>query len=292
MIAQLVINTFVTSSTILLVASGLLIILRVNRFINFSHGIVVTSSAYLFFIMNNILELPIMLGTIISLLVTILLGCVIEISIFRPLRYVNASSLILLLTSLGVYIIIQNIISLIFEDDTKIIRLSVMLEGFNFLGGRITAIQIVAIITSMVLVGAVLWGMKKTRMGKAMRALANDPELSAVSGIDSDRITIWVFGIGSALAGVAGILVAIDIGMTPTMGLNVLMLAVVAVIIGGVGSIPGMALGALLLAAAQQFASWQFGSQWQDSLAFAILLVFLLIRPQGFLGRKPRKATL
>jgi branched-chain amino acid transport system permease protein len=124
-----------------------------------------------------------------------------------------------------------------------------------------------------------------------MRAVANDSELASLSGIDSDRVILWAFAIGSALAGVAGILIALDVDMTPTMGMDALMIGVVAVIIGGANSIPGIALGALLLGLAQQFGVWYISSQWQDAIAFVILLVFLLFRPQGFMGRKVKKAS-
>ena len=125
-----------------------------------------------------------------------------------------------------------------------------------------------------------------------MRAVANDPELASVSGIDSGKVILLTFALGSALAGVAGILVAFDVDMIPTMGMNALMMGVVAVIIGGVGSIPGIALGSLLLGMAQHLGVWFISSQWQDAIAFAILLIFLLFRPQGFLGKKIKKANI
>ena len=103
---------------------------------------------------------------------------------------------------------------------------------------------------------------------------------------------MWTFAIGSALAGIAGILVALDVDMTPTMGMNALMMGVVVVIIGGVGSIPGIALGALLLGFAQHFGVWKISSQWQDTIAFVILILFLLFRPQGFLGKKVKKVSI
>ena len=124
-----------------------------------------------------------------------------------------------------------------------------------------------------------------------MRAVADDLELARVSGIDSDRIILWTFAISSALAGIAGILVAFDTDMTPTMGLNVLLMGVVAVIIGGSGSIPGVALGALFLGLAQHLGVWGISSQWQDAIAFIILLAFLLVRPEGVLGKRVTKAT-
>ena len=124
-----------------------------------------------------------------------------------------------------------------------------------------------------------------------MRAVANNPELARISGIESDRVILSTFALGSALAGIAGILVALDVDMTPTMGMNALMMGVVAVIVGGVGSIPGVALAALLLGMAQHLGVWYISSQWQDAIAFVILLTFLLFRPEGFMGKRVKTAT-
>jgi branched-chain amino acid transport system permease protein len=133
--------------------------------------------------------------------------------------------------------------------------------------------------------------LQKTKLGKAIRALGNDPELAKILGIDSDNIILGTFAVGSLLAGVAGILVSLDIDMNPAMGMNALLAAVVSAIIGGIGNIPGIILGALLLSFSQQLVSWQISSQWQNAIAFAILLGFLIYRPQGFLGRATKKAT-
>ena len=180
---------------------------------------------------------------------------------------------------------------MVFGDEIRSIRTSVVQEGYNVLGGRITGIQVVTIFVSAVLVTS-LWGfLKFSKMGKAMRAVACDPKLADISGIDSGRVILWAFGIGSALAALAGILVALDVDMTPTMGMHALMMGVVVVIIGGVGSIGGIVLGALLLGMAQHFGTWFIGSQWQDAIAFVILVVFLLVRPEGFMGKKVKSAT-
>jgi len=133
------------------------------------------------------------------------------------------------------------------------------------LGARITPVQIAIIIVSLLLVASCFFLLKYTKIGQAMRAVANNAELASVSGIDSDRVILSAFALGSAIAGVAGILVAFDVDMTPTMGMNALMMGVVAVIIGGVGSIPGIALGALLLG--MLVGVWKISSQWQDAIA-------------------------
>jgi len=178
---------------------------------------------------------------------------------------------------------------LFFGDDTKTLRSGIVSEGLELLDGRITPIQIVIIAVSAVLL-ILCWVLTKyTKMGTAMRAVASDPELAIVSGIDTDTTILFAFMLGSCLAGIAAILISFDIDMTPTMGMNALMMGVVAVIIGGVGSIPGAALGGFLLAFAQNFGVWKISSQWQDAIAFIILLVFLLFRPYGFFGKKIRK---
>jgi branched-subunit amino acid ABC-type transport system permease component len=133
---------------------------------------------------------------------------------------------------------------------------------------------------------------KYTKIGTAMRAVACDPGLALVSGIDSNRVVLFTFAVGSLLAAAAGILISFDIDMTPTMGLNALMMGVVAVIIGGVGNVAGAALGGLLLAFAQNFGVWKISSVWQDPIAFLILLFFLLIRPRGFFGKKIRRVEI
>ena len=210
---------------------------------------------------------------------------------YLPLRRKGASPLVLLLASLGIYVVLQNIISMTFGDDIKSIRSGPVKEGLNVFGARITPIQVFTIVVSVVLVIAVAVLLKKMKMGKAMRAVASDPKLANVCGLDSDRVILLAFAIGSVLAGVAGILVALDVDMTPTMGMNALMMGIVAVIIGGVDSIIGIILGALLLGLAQNLGVWYISSQWQDAIAFAILLIFLLFRPQGFMGKRVVKAT-
>ena len=291
LVPQMLLSGFVLASRYALVGTGFFLILALCRFIHFAHGAFVPVAAYSAFVAGMWLSMPVPVCALAGIVVAAALGCLMELSVYRPLRRKRASTLILMLASIGIYAVLQNSISLVFGDDTKSIRSGVVEEGLNVLGARITPIQITTICVSIALVIALALFLRNTKIGQAMRAVANDPELASVSGIDSDRVILWAFAIGSALAGVAGILVALDVDMTPTMGLNALMMGVVAVIIGGANSIPGIALGALLLGMAQQFGVWWISSQWQDAIAFIILLAFLLFRPQGFMGRKVKKAV-
>jgi len=288
---QIIINSLYTSSLYALFGSGFLIIFITARFFHFAHAVVFTSGAYFTFYFHKLIGFPLYISIPIAIALAALLGCLMESLVYRPLRQRGSSPMVMLLASLGMYIVLQNCISMFFGDDTKSIRTGVVKEGLPVFGARITPIQIIIIAVSIVLVVLVAIWLKKSRMGKAMRAVASDAELAKISGIDSDRVILWTFAIGSALAGVAGILVAMDVDMTPTMGMNALMMGVVAVIIGGVGSIPGVALGALLLGMAQHLGVWKISSQWQDAIAFIILFLFLLIRPRGFMGRKVKKVS-
>ncbi len=242
------------------------------------------------FFLYRILYLPLYYSIPLAIVLTLFIAILVELGPYRYLRFNTASPLVLLLASIGIYIILQNIISLIYGDETKSIRDGMVTEGSDILGARITPIQLVTIVVGVSLVILCLICMRFTRIGIYMRAVAANPELAFVTGIDTDKVILIAFAIGSALAGIAGILISFDTDMTPTMGMNALMMGVVAVIIGGVGSIPGAALGAFLLAFAQNFGVWKISSQWQDAIAFIVLLLFLLLRPQGFFGKKIRKA--
>lgn len=290
MIYQLLFNSLISCVEIMLVAVSFSLIYRIIRFFHFAHAIVFTSGAYFTFLFNQLFGFSLFVSIPLAIICACLLGCLMEIGIYKPLRKNNSTSLVLLLASLGIYIVLQNVISMVFGDDTKSIRTWPVKEGMNVLGARITEVQVIIIVSAIVLTLLVAGYLALAKSGKSMRAVASDAEMSKISGINSDKVILISFAIGSALAGIAGILVSLDVDMTPTMGMNALLMGVVAMIIGGVGSIRGIALGSLLLALAQNFGVWYISSQWQEAIAFGILLIFLLIKPGGFMGRKLRKA--
>lgn len=292
MFNQLILNSIISSSVFLLVAVGFSIIYQITRFFHFAHAVVFTSGAYFTFLFSQLLDCSLLVAIPLAVVCACLIGCMMEIAVYKPLRNRKATSIILLLASLGIYIVLQNVISMVFGDDTKSIRTWEVVEGLDVFGARITPVQIIIIVTSIILVILVAGYLSLAKTGKAMRAVANDAELANISGINSDKVILTSFAIGSALAGIAGILVSLDVDMTPTMGMNALMMGVVAMIVGGIGSIWGIILGALLLGFAQNFGVWYISSQWQDAIAFGILLIFLLFKPEGFLGKKVRKATI
>ncbi len=286
---QFLLNGLIAGSVYGLIALSFVLIYAPTRFFHFAHGAVFAWGAYLGYLLNVHLQLPSWLAIPLAILGSAGLGAGLEWGIYRPLRRRGSTGLVLLLASLGLYVVLQNLISLFFGDDIKSLRSGIVAEGVAVLGARITPVQIGTIVITLLCFALTSAMLKFTRFGKALRAVASDPELALIRGIDTDRVVLCAFALGSGLAGLSAILVALDIDMTPTMGLNALMMGVVAMIIGGVGSVPGVLLGGLLLGLAQHLGVWKIGSQWQDAIAFLILLLFLVIRPYGMMGRRLKK---
>lgn len=195
----------------------------------------------------------------------------------------------MLIASIGLYTVLQNFISLFFGDDTKSIRTGEVKVGHEFFGAYITDIQIITIVVSGLLFIGVLLLLHKTTLGKQIRAVSNNPELCNIYGIDSNRVILYATMISNALAAIAGILIALDVDMTPTFGFNYFLYGVVAMIIGGVGSYKGLVFGSLLLATAQHLAAFYIDTKWMDAVAYIILILFLIWKPLGFSGQRLKK---
>lgn len=292
MICQLFVNGLISGATYSLIALGFALIYQTARFFHFAHGAVYAFGAYFAYLfaiqlgVNRIIAFPI------ACVATAMLGILLELSVYRPMRKKGSTYLTLLIASLGLYVVLQNVIAMAWGDGTKTMRTWEVLEGHLFLGARITNTQIVIITSSIALVALMALIVTQMKFGKSLRALANDPELARLSGINSDRYILYAFAIGSCLAAVASIMISFDTDMTPTMGFNALLMGVTAVIVGGIDSLPGAALGGLLIGLAQNLGVAVLPSQWQDTIAFGILILFLLFRPYGILGKKPQKAQI
>lgn len=298
MIQQLILNGIIAGSIYALIALGFAIIYRTVRFFHFAHGVVYTAGAYLAYTIVR-LTLDNGLGTIdwiVACLVGIVgagvLGILIDRVVYYPLRKQNASNLIFLLASFGVFIFLQNLTQLIYGAQILTIRTGPIKEGHQFFGAVITDIQILILVVSCLLL-VILWSfIKYMKLGKAMRAVSDDPIAADVVGINPERIILTSFAIGSALAGAAGILISFETNIEPTMGFSALLKGIIASIIGGIGSIPGAVLGGFFLGLAENLGIWKISAGWKDCIAFAILIIFLLIRPWGFLGIKKEKETI
>ena len=286
---QLVYNIAISGIVYLLIAISFTVIYFPTKFFHIAHAATLTFAAYFTFLFSIQLQCPVWLSIPLAIVCAAAVGMLSEIALYQPLRKRNASPMILMIASLGLYIVLQNVISMLWGDSTKIVRTGDIKVGNEFFGAYITDIQIITIAVCVALFVACVLLMKYSRIGRSIRAVASNPELSNVVGIHSDRVILWAFGIGSALVSVAGILIAFDTDMRPTMGFNWLLYGVVAMIIGGVGSNWGLVGGALLLATTQHLAAYYIGSQWMDAVAYIILILFLIARPLGFSGKRLKK---
>lgn len=288
---QILVNAMISAATYLLVGIGFSLIYTTSRFFHFAHGMILTLGAYACFTLAEWAGVPPWVAILGGVGASALGGVAVFYGVHRPLRRRGASPAILLLASLGLYVALQAVVSLLYGSGTRTFRAGVIPEGLQVIGTHVTIPQIVTVLVSVLCCIAIWLFLRKTQTGRAVRAVACDPVLAETQGISQDRVELAVFTLGSVLAGIAAILLAYNSDLTPTMGFRVLLMGMIAVIIGGVGSIPGAALGSLLLGLVQHFSAWWISSQWQDAIVFVLLIVFLLIRPQGFLGKPMRGWT-
>jgi len=301
LLQQLILNGIIAGSIYALIALGFTIIYRTVRFFHFAHGVVYTAGAYLAYSVFTY-QLSVSSGQLsivgwgIAVLVGItgagVLGILIDRFVYYPLRKQKASNLIFLLASFGIFIFLQNLFQLIYGAQILTIRTGPIKEGHYFLGAMITDIQTLILTVSIILMILLWFFIQKTKLGKAMRAVSDDPIAASVMGIHPEKIVFASFAIGSALAGVAGMLISLETNIEPAMGLNAILKGIIASIIGGIGSIPGAMFGGFFLGIAENLGIWKIQAGWKDCIAFVILIVFLLLRPGGILGIRTEKERL
>jgi len=292
MYQQLILNGILAGGIYALIALGFTVIYRTVKFFHFAHGVVYAAGAYLAYTLFILLGINKIFSFFLSIALAALLGIAIDRIVYHPLRKNNAPNLVYLIASFGVFIFLQNLLQLIFGAQILTLRTGPIKEGHHFLGAVITDIQILIIVVSLVLFFLGWLFIQRTKLGKAIRAVSDDPIGARVVGINSEKIILTAFAIGSALAGAAGILISLETNIEPTMGFNAILKGIIASIIGGIGSIPGALFGGLFLGLAENLGIWKIQAGWKDTIAFAILIIFLLLRPSGIMGVKTEKEQL
>jgi branched-chain amino acid transport system permease protein len=291
MFRQLLINGLIAGSLYALVGVGFSLIFRILKFFHFTHGLSYALGAYIAYVIYRWSNHSLILVLVAVPLLTAVFGIAINLVLYRPLRNRNATPLVSLVASLGGYLVGQNVLSIAFGDDAKSIRPDVVVVGKNLWGAYITSTQLMIIVSAVVVIATCSLWLSNTRLGTQIRAVASDSLLSTVVGVPNDRIVMITIMIGTGLGGLAGVLGALDRAIVPTMGLNALLMGVIAMIIGGKESVTGVALGGGVVGLVQNLAVLWVPAAWQDSMVFVIVVAFLLFRPQGFWGRPLRKVT-
>lgn len=288
---QLVLNILLSFATYSIIGLGFWMLYKTHKFFNLGHGAFVTIGGYCVFLLSQKFLGTTVTGISISIVIAVIvagfIGMIIDATLYRLLRNRKQSSLVLLVVSLGLMTIVQNIIALGFTSQYRVVDTAESFSRvFQIAGGSITLIQIVSIITAIIIAIGFYFVILKTNFGKAFRAVSDDVDVSAIVGIPVERVLLMVAGIAAALAGLAGAFIGTDTGILPTLGFAVFLKAVVSDIIGGLDNYWGVVVGALIVAILENLVVFKLGAQWRDVAAYTLLLVFLLVRPQGILTAK------
>lgn len=281
------INGVSLGSVYAIIALGYTMVYGIAKMLNFAHGDVIMVGGYVVFTTVSTWGMPPIAGLIISVCVCTILGMVIERVAYKPLR--NATPLAVLITAIGVSYLLQNIALLIFSASPKSFTSIVTIPALSLADGQIivSGETIVTIISCVVIMIALMLFIRKTKAGQAMLAVSEDRGAATLMGVNVNGTIALTFAIGSGLAAIAGVLLCSAYPtLTPYTGAMPGIKAFVAAVFGGIGSIPGAFIGGILLGVIENLAKAYISSQMADAIVFAVLIVVLLVRPTGILGKK------
>ena len=286
-ILQYCINGISIGSIYAIIALGYTMVYGIAKMLNFAHGDIIMVGAYICYCVTNYLGMPPVLGILASMAVCTLLGIVIEGLAYKPLR--GTPSLAVLITAIGVSYFLQNVAQLIWGSNPKSFTSVVSsIKPLHLFGSlTITGEVLVTVTASVVIMLGLTWFTGRTRIGKSMRAVSEDRDAAQLMGINVNKTISITFAIGSALAAVAGVLMCSSIPvLQPTTGSMPGIRAFTAAVLGGIGSIPGAMLGGILLGIIETFAKAFLSTQFSDAIVFGVLIVILLVKPAGLLGKR------
>ena len=270
-----------------IIALGYTMVYGIAKMLNFAHGDIIMIGSYVVFVTVSSMGLPPVLGVLLAVAACTLLGVVIERVAYKPLR--NASPLAVLITAIGVSYLLQNVALLIFGADTKSFTSVVKIPALKLAGGQlnITGETIATILSCIVIMVCLMAFINRTRAGQAMLAVSEDKGAATLMGINVNGTIALTFAIGSALAAIAGVLLCSAYpSLTPYTGSMPGIKAFVAAVFGGIGSIPGAFIGGVLLGVIEILSKAYISSQLSDAIVFSVLIIVLLVKPTGILGKK------
>ena len=284
---QFIANGLCNGASYALVATGFGLIYTTTGVFHIAHGAVYTLAAYALYCFFVLVKLPLVLAAVLALSSAAAVGTLIELVVYRPLGRKRASSAVLMVSSLGVYIVLANLIAMVLGNETKILRPGA--EATFTLGNVIlTRIQAAQLLVSATIIGLYWFFLSRSSLGRLCRAVADDSALASVLGVKVEGTRLVAFAVGSFLAAVGSILVALDVGVDPQVGFPAVLVAAVACIIGGLRRFIAPAFGGILLGLVQSLVVWRTSAKWEGAVTFAILIAFLLFRPQGLLQIRKR----
>ncbi len=278
------INGISLGSIYAIIALGYTMVYGIAKMLNFAHGDVIMIGCYVVFMTMSGMNMNPLLSVILAVVVCTVLGVIIEKVAYKPLR--KASPLAVLITAIGVSYLLQNIALLIFGADTKSFSSVVPLQNIKIGGITITGVTVVAVLACIVIMIGLMIFIKKTKAGQAMLAVSEDKDAAQLMGVNVNGTISLTFAIGSGLAAIAGVLLCSAYPtLTPYTGAMPGIKAFTAAVFGGIGSIPGALIGGILLGVIEILGRAYISSQLFDAIVFAVLIIVLLVKPTGILGK-------
>jgi branched-subunit amino acid ABC-type transport system permease component len=281
---QFTVNGLVAGAAYALVALGISLQYRTSGFLNFAHGAYVAIGAYLAYWLTEVIGTPFILASLAAVLATAVLGGFVHWLVYSPLQQRKASSTVLLIASLGLYTIAQNVISLVAGDDVRSVGSAPSV--FIILGARLTSTQLTSVILAVLLAAALWWLLRISTWGRELRAVGMDRTLAQVCGIHTARIDLSVSFVTGGLSAMAGVMIASDVSLFPSLGFGALLMGVVAAVVGGLMTPKAALFGGLLVGLSQHLVVGFISSRWQEAAAFLVLLGVLWFRPNGLFNSR------
>lgn len=287
-ILQQLINGLSLGSIYALLALGYTMVYGIIKLINFAHGDVYMLGAFWGYYMINTFHVGFWTALILSMIFCAIIGVIVEFLAYRPLR--DSPRIVVLITAIGVSFLLENGMSYLFSSSPRDFPQAMVMHRYHLGSLSISNVQVLILVTSIVLMILLQLIIKRTRMGKAMRAVSVDPEAAQLIGINVDHTISFTFALGSALAGAAGVMIGLYYNsIDPLMGMTPGIKAFVAAVLGGIGLIPGAALGGFVIGLVETAVQAMGFSAFRDAAVYAILIVILIIRPAGILGKTTRE---
>ena len=287
MIGQFIINGLITGILYSLLAIGFALVYNTTRIFHIAAAGIYVFAAYMFWFFVAQAGLPVIPAAIIAIILTMLLSLLSEVTVYRPLKNRKASLNVAMIASIGLMTVIINTIAMFFGNETKVVENSI-LKPFSFGDIIITTSQMYQVVIGVIALAVFLIILRWTNWGLRLQALSADETLFETLGYSTNRTRIAVFLTSGIFIAIASCLTVYDVGLDPNMGMSVLISAIVAMIIGGVGKFSTCILGGLTLGVLQSLTVYQFASNWQNAVTFLVLLILLFLRPQGIAGYKQR----
>ena len=285
---QQLVNGIILGSIYALLALGYTMVYGIIKLINFAHGDIYMIGAFVGYYAINSLKMNFWIALVFSMIVCAILGVVIEFLAYRPLR--NSTRISALITAIGVSFFLEYIMVYFVGADTRSFPQKIAIKTYHLGSISVTNVQLLILVVALVLMVALQLIVKKTKMGKAMRAVSVDSDAAELMGISVNNTISFTFALGSSLAGAAGVLIGLYYNsIEPLMGMTPGIKAFVAAVLGGIGIIPGAALGGFVIGILETL-STAFGlSRYRDAIVYGVLIVILLLRPAGILGKNVKE---